>query len=125
MRPAHQRPTFSFGRRRDTSRDSRIVELYSAGRSSTEVAQALGMTSTNVLIVLRKLGVPIRSRREGRALAGQRARRRDLIAEAAKRRFGDLRAPAPAPTPSAPVRHEPDSFWTEDDIPAFDDLEDL
>lgn len=90
-RPASQQ--FRFVRRPNVARNTRIVELYTAGLSSVEVGNRIGMTSTNVQHVLRKAGVQLRTPAEARRLGKQRAERRQLIAEAAQRHFGYLRAP--------------------------------
>lgn len=95
MRPAHQQ--FRIGRRPNVARNARIVELYQAGLSSTEVARRVGTTAANVLQLLKRANVPTRSLAESMALAKRRAERRRLIAEAAQRAFGHLHAPKAAP----------------------------
>lgn len=119
MKPANQQ--FRLPRRRaNVARNKCMVELYQAGLSSTEVGQRVGTTSTHVLYVVRRAGVPVRPISEAKALAHARAVRRELIATAAQRLFGHLRAPA---VPQAPAELPPVNAGFDDDVlePGWED----
>lgn len=103
MKPLSQRP-FLGARRNNVGRDARIVEMYTAGIGSHEIARRVGASVALVFGALDRAGIKRRTKAEGRALGMRRKARLQAIAEAAQRRFGHLFAPArvgapPRPTP--------------------------
>jgi hypothetical protein len=53
-----------------------IIDLYLSGRSTREVAAVIGCTEVNIRYILRRSGVPARTRSEAQRLAHARRRRK-------------------------------------------------
>ena len=115
---ASQRPGFIRRSSRNEARNAGIKAMYERGVPASEIAAKVGCSYANVYLTLKRMGVTIRSRGEGRRVAAARRARLEAIRAAAVRRFGHQVAPAPVMPPgqrcasSAP----PPNDWDEDDL---------